>query len=69
MVRVLPSAVVTDCGKPLTTPALITLMPPTVSACRPSAAVTVKVPLWVSAAASGLLPSARFFSNSTSSPP
>ncbi|MNC57810.1 hypothetical protein D3C75_1074940 [compost metagenome] len=52
-VRVLPNAVVIDCGKPATTPPAITLMPPTFKVCRPSAAVTVKVPDWVNAPALG----------------
>ncbi|MNH35893.1 hypothetical protein D3C79_966340 [compost metagenome] len=62
MVRVLPSAVVADCGKPLATPPLTTLMPPTVRVCTPSSAVTVKLPLWVRAALLGLLPSLRLLS-------
>ncbi|MNH16654.1 hypothetical protein D3C76_1135740 [compost metagenome] len=62
MVSVLPRAVVADCGKPLATPPLTTVMPPTVSVCTPSSAVTVKLPVWVRAGASGLLPSPRFFS-------
>ncbi|MNW66794.1 hypothetical protein D3C74_453020 [compost metagenome] len=62
MVNELPSGVVPVCGKPLTTPLVTTLMPPTVRVCRPSGAVTVKVPERVSADASGLLPSLRFFS-------
>ncbi|MNR36487.1 hypothetical protein D3C85_1544090 [compost metagenome] len=62
MVSVLPSAVVADCGKVLATPPVITLMPWTVRVCRPSGAVTVKVPVWVRAGLLGLLPSPRFFS-------
>ncbi|MNP38755.1 hypothetical protein D3C76_1322910 [compost metagenome] len=62
MVRVLPSGVVIDCGKPAATPAVTTAMPPTVRVVTPSSAVTVKVPLWVRADALGLLPSPRFFS-------
>ena len=49
-------------GKPLTTPPLIKVRPPMTSDCRPSGATTVKVPPWVRAEASGLLPSLRFFS-------
>ncbi|MCY1176897.1 hypothetical protein D9M73_171850 [compost metagenome] len=67
-VRVLPNAVVIDCGKPATTPPAITLMPPTFKVCKPSAATTVKVPDRVSAAASGWLPSLRFFSYTVNSP-
>ncbi|MNW17842.1 hypothetical protein D3C71_2171720 [compost metagenome] len=44
-------------------------MPPTVRLVTPSRAVTVKVPFWVSAVASGALPSLRFFSKTVSSPP
>ncbi|MNN44317.1 hypothetical protein D3C81_1586020 [compost metagenome] len=62
MVNVLPSGVTIDCGKPAATPPVTTLMPPTVRVCRPSRAVTVKVPLWVNAGVSGLVPSLRFFS-------
>ncbi|MNE92364.1 hypothetical protein D3C80_1900780 [compost metagenome] len=62
MVRVLPNGVTAVCGKPAATPPLTTVMPPTVRVCRPSRAVTVKVPLWVRAGALGLLPSLRFFS-------
>ncbi|MNT95598.1 hypothetical protein D3C72_2375000 [compost metagenome] len=62
MVNVLPNGVVIDCGKPAATPPVTTAMPPTVSVCTPSSAVMVKVPLWVSADALGLLPSSRFFS-------
>ncbi|MNV57371.1 hypothetical protein D3C71_1497000 [compost metagenome] len=62
MVRVLPSGVVSDCGKLAATPAVTTAMPPTVRVVTPSRAVTVKVPLWVSSVESGALPSLRFFS-------
>ncbi|MNF16006.1 hypothetical protein D3C80_2188500 [compost metagenome] len=61
-VKVLPSGETTDCGKPAATPLVTTAMPPTVRVCKPSRAVTVKVPLWVSAGVSGLVPSLRFFS-------
>ncbi|MNR48034.1 hypothetical protein D3C85_1672180 [compost metagenome] len=44
-------------------------MPPTVRVVTPSSAVMVKVPLWVSAVASGALPSLRFFSKTVNSPP
>ncbi|MNP14639.1 hypothetical protein D3C76_1069720 [compost metagenome] len=69
MVSVLPNGVVIDCGKPAATPAVTTAMPPTVRLVTPSRAVTVKVPFWVSAVASGALPSLRFFSKTVSSPP
>ncbi len=69
MVSVLPSGVVTDCGKPAATPLVTTAMPPTVRVVTPSKAVTVNVPLWVSAAESGALPRDRFFSNTVTSPP
>ncbi len=62
MVKVLPSGVVTDCGKPAATPLVTTAMPPTVSVVTPSSAVMVNVPLWVRAAESGALPALRFFS-------
>ncbi|MCY1183052.1 hypothetical protein D9M73_236410 [compost metagenome] len=58
----LPSSVTAVCGKPAATPPLTTVMPPTVRVCRPSRAVTVKVPLWVRAGALGSVPSMRFFS-------
>ncbi|MNN14354.1 hypothetical protein D3C81_1274150 [compost metagenome] len=69
MVSVLPSGVVIDCGKPAATPAVTTAIPPTVRLVTPSSAVTVKVPFWVSAVASGVLPSPRFFSKTVNSPP
>ncbi|MNG07702.1 hypothetical protein D3C84_910180 [compost metagenome] len=69
MVRVLPNGVVIDCGKPAATPAVTTAMPPTVRVVTPSRAATVKVPFWVSAVASGALPSLRFFSKTVNSPP
>ena len=56
MVNVAPLSVPIDCGKPVVTPPLITGMPPTVRVCKPSGAVTVKVPVWVSAAESGSVP-------------
>ncbi|MNH05133.1 hypothetical protein D3C79_644490 [compost metagenome] len=69
MVRVLPSGVVADCGKPTALPPLTTVMPPMVKVCRPSGAVTEKLPPWVNAGPFGLLPSERCFSKTVSSPP
>jgi hypothetical protein len=50
MVRILPRPVTMDCPTPVTTPAVTTLMPPTLRLYTPSGATTLKLPLCVSAA-------------------
>jgi len=50
-------------------PPVYTVSPPTTIVAIPSTPATLNVPVWVSAAAAGLDPSARFASNTVSSPP